>query len=581
MPSPYYVDSSWTGAQNGTESEPYSHWNQVALASNDTVLIKRGSVFTESYWLIQDKDNTIIDSYGNGELPVFSNFTRDANPTLWVDQGGNVWRRDTGDTGTGAWGLIFQLGADLQPIQIKTDRPLPLVVNGDWDSTAGDGGAVTGKIDVYCDQNPVSKYGYVDWTLKSDSCFRYNRGTGNIIRNIKIENTGRGVYAAYFSGADGMNVTVDNCELDNCWFSVSFQNPTGGLLYSQDCVVSNNLLTNSRSVGVHAAANHRNLIIEDNVITNTGTQASVGGIYSTQGGGSVSEPQIIRNNLVDGVYYGRYWFDGDGIYQDGYGDNFVVYGNIIKNIGEGGAGLRNNAGSDNCLYYSNIIDTASEGVSLSHSQAEPGQTFGLECYNNIFVNVALGIEIRSSVDVGAVTAKNNVCVGTDAVGSIGNSVSADATATLTIDHNSYYGFENNYDGIADGAGDVTTDPQVLSDYILQPTSPCLGTGDASVLPLADYSGRSHGLPINMGAYALPQLATNLLASNTGNTAVSQNYDGVWDSSDWLNVPDNSRFYPMNEAMGDRFYAYDSEGTPVPGNDAVITGFSQSSWLNRR
>ena len=137
---------------------------------------------------------------------------------------------------------------------------------------------------------------------------------------------------------------------------------------------------------------------------------------------------------------------------------------------------------------------------------------------------------------------------TGAAGSIGIDESSGTGATTVADYNAYYGFESPNSVIDLGANDITTDPQLNPDYTLATTSPCLGTGDTSVLPLTDYTGRTFGNPTNMGAYALPQLANNLLATNTGNTADDQNYDGVWTSQAWETIPDNTRYYPMNEGQ---------------------------------
>jgi hypothetical protein len=126
---------------------------------------------------------------------------------------------------------------------------------------------------------------------------------------------------------------------------------------------------------------------------------------------------------------------------------------------------------------------------------------------------------------------------------------------------------------------VTTEPQVNPDYTLAVTSPCLGTGAVSVLPLTDYSGRSFGNPTNMGVYALPQLVNNLLATNTGNTAASQNYDGVWTTADWTAIPDNTRYYPMAEGQGDTFLAYDGNDARVETADATITNYDVANWVD--
>ena len=199
--------------------------------------------------------------------------------------------------------------------------------------------------------------------------------------------------------------------------------------------------------------------------------------------------------------------------------------------------------------------------------APPGSTGALTVTNCIILAANYDCAFASDGGTTTVTAKNN-------------SFSDEGTKAFYRDDDVNKTLAQ-FDALYTVTGTVTEDPQLNPDYTLALTSPCLGTGDTSVLPLTDYSGRGFGNPTNMGVYSLPQLANNLLATNTGNTADAQNYDGVWTSQAWATIPDNTRYYPMIEGTGATLRAWDGNSVRIPSADATITNYDVAQWKTRK
>ena len=95
-------------------------------------------------------------------------------------------------------------------------------------------------------------------------------------------------------------------------------------------------------------------------------------------------------------------------------------------------------------------------------------------------------------------AQNNICVGF-----LIGAVKATVNATMTADHNLYFGNGSVYSGITPGTGDVLADPQFSAwpyNVTLQLTSPAIGAGvSVGALP-NNYFGQPRFVPPNIGAY---------------------------------------------------------------------------------
>lgn len=72
-----YIDPDWSGAENGTESEPFNDWdNDITFADNTTYLQKRGTEITNnSDILIEQKDGVSLGAYGEGARPIINRLT--------------------------------------------------------------------------------------------------------------------------------------------------------------------------------------------------------------------------------------------------------------------------------------------------------------------------------------------------------------------------------------------------------------------------------------------------------------------------------------------------------------------------
>lgn len=78
-----------------------------------------------------------------------------------------------------------------------------------------------------------------------------------------------------------------------------------------------------------------------------------------------------------------------------------------------------------------------------------------------------------------------------------------ATGGLTHDHNDHHDTAA-YAGTTAGTGDITGDPlfvnRAAANFILQPSSPCIGAGVALAAVPTDYTGATRANPPSMGAY---------------------------------------------------------------------------------
>ena len=215
----YYIDSQ-------PSTFAFSHERQVdkiatdevlpTIKPGDKVLFKRGCIFRCALDISPGSDEAPVyyGAYGEGENPVFCGSVQSCNQDDWQEESKNIWTYSALPCEEVA-SLI--LGSTYGTFRWSKDE---LTENGDFyaDYMGCINKAVTisnNKIYLYCDRNPVQKYGTIEL------CIYGRRNLGTLASNIVIENLdfiNSGVHG--LSGA-GKNITIKNCNFKNiggiCW----------------------------------------------------------------------------------------------------------------------------------------------------------------------------------------------------------------------------------------------------------------------------------------------------------------------------------------------------------------------------
>jgi hypothetical protein len=263
-----------------------------------------------------------------------------------------------------------------------------------------------------------------------------------------------------------------------------------------------------------------------------------------------------------------------GIYREGGGilvqysspviQNNIIYNNQVTNVtgvsSTGGGGVR--IGDSYVRFYNNIVmnNTAryGAGIVLNYTGGEYKNNVVCSNYGSLQFGAGSGIWINNVFNRPLIII-NNTIAGNSSTGSVsgvyggsfaslinniiwGNTGGIQASGTLNIKYSDVQG------GFT-GAGNINMDPMFAdSNYILQPSSPCIDKGDSSTvyndipdpnaLTNAKYPSRG-GLRNDMGAYGGPLtmiLSNQLIGiSNYGNQlpkgfALYQNYPNPFNPS---------------------------------------------------
>lgn len=249
----YYVSSTDSNAKDatgnrlsgyyGTESKPFKTLDfaleQVGSKSGYTILLERGSEFrtpVASEYGFVIPSNTTLGAYGDvtKAKPVIigSNKNYADSTSTWTNVGGNVWSAQVvsssskHDVNIPGNVYFFNSYNDDEPAVIGTvikdghrfTDMNQMTTEGDIFITGGlnDAGNFIltkdnfdGKVYVYCDQNPATKYGRIEVAEKHDVIFLERDTTNVTIDNVDVKfGGGHGINARISS-----NVTITNCEV--------------------------------------------------------------------------------------------------------------------------------------------------------------------------------------------------------------------------------------------------------------------------------------------------------------------------------------------------------------------------------
>ena len=186
---------------------------------------------------------------------------------------------------------------------------------------------------------------------------------------------------------------------------------------------------------------------------------------------------IIQHNVGSNFYSNT--IDANGLLLDVNCINSTVRYNQISNVFgktgvlNSGAGIMNLAGTTSNKIYSNVINGCRIGLYMGGDGTDTGNQF----YNNDFLNCSVyGIYAGSSC-VKSTVIKNNIFTATSNTVPF---VYTNGTDLTGEDYSNYYGFgASGGNGHTAGAHDITTSPQLATDFRPMPGSPVLTAGSTS------------------------------------------------------------------------------------------------------
>jgi len=244
---------------------------------------------------------------------------------------------------------------------------------------------------------------------------------------LRVENTGGTINA--FSGekyAD--NITLDSLEIDSVRYN--------SVIFFGDSIIYRRLhITNSGNGGIilYGGGKGSNSLAEYCTIKDSRGDPFAwhdGGVDENGNDEELGNNHIIRYNIIDGSNEGDY---GDGNFDVTSGRNIKIYGNIIKDVANGGLAIGHSA--DNVLVENNFIyftknkydnqggllcssDTVTirynyfvnccKGIDINNPDENIGNT-DMKIYNNSFINQArTSIWIKRKDNWGTLILKNNL-----------------------------------------------------------------------------------------------------------------------------------------------------------------------------
>ena len=283
----------------------------------------------------------------------------------------------------------------------------------------------------------------------------------------------------------GSALSCDHCDVliyGNTFSGCSGVRGVGLLALSSTVRLWGNQFTNNSATGSGGAVYAEDSTIEaiDNVVANNQAKASGGGFYL------LNTAAVLRGN---GIRANRASGNGGGVYSgagtyDPTGHSLVLVGNQVRDNQTAGYGggvysdLSVLAAADNLVVGN--MGTYGGGIAITDG-ARP------VLVNNTFASdsAAHGWALACLPSVGATD--RGITVTNDILWCGVDSVYADASAVVAIDHSDVYGGWP-------GEGNTQLDPLFVNsggqDFHLQATSPCVdtGTNSAAELPATDYAG---------------------------------------------------------------------------------------------
>jgi hypothetical protein len=390
----FYLDPDWTGAPNGTPSQPFAsfsraNWATVnaALASDDvTVYLSARDAGT-------DTDDVLSASI---ELT-----NKTANPPGMLTINGHSFY-NTNDS-TPSW-LTYSGSSKARINGVNAQNPSHIKYN----NVIIDG--------VHILQNSGAKGVAIcgdNWTIQNSEIEHGPSGLSPLVLLVPSGSLGSSAWCPASS-----NITIQN---NNMHDSVGELIYFGGAACSQNDADLSDTFCNGKP-------SHSNISVLNNTITNCGIFGEEGDCIDLKG--ALTNVTIRGNDISNSGAVTRA-IVGQGIQTDGTDQNILIERNYIHDhtsIDDGAIAIVNSWGTPNgYTVRNNIIDTITSGVGI---RIYGSQSIGVKLLNNTIYNATgfcLSFNPGSTVEV-----RNNVCLNNN-----GGGAQTLLSGTITESHNAH------------------------------------------------------------------------------------------------------------------------------------------------
>ncbi|MEN6370801.1 MAG: right-handed parallel beta-helix repeat-containing protein [Armatimonadota bacterium] len=510
--------------------------NSPATLSNNIVAFNSAGIYNTGTGTVTLRNNCVYnpDSYnysglsaGDGDISVNPLVVSVENNELHLQPGsecinaGNDTDIKSGwvdiDGGSRIYGGRVDIGADEYDDTIWTSTPNIIRVStrgndandgSSWDlakktiQSAVDAAASNGEGEIWVAAGVYNE----KITLYSSTCLYGGfAGTENARseRNSSLYRSiidGSGVY----NGIDASLAGYKSSVIDG--FTITNSSSYGIYCGPSALTISNNLITSCKSIAIYSTGStkaYNNKIIKNKGSVNAGSNSEIVGNTITGNiplGGIVSSggSQLIANNLISGNMV------SDGGIDCISCDSAVIENNII---------LGNTLYSGNGGRTGGILCRSNSTGIIRNNTIKGNYGYGIYSYSSVGTIAIISNTLVGNTysDGGAIYLNNspaNVINNIVAFNSSGIAIPTGNTASVVLRNNCVYNPNGtNYTGLSAGDGDISTDPKFVSngygDVHLQSDSPCINTGDSSVVGTdwldMDGENRIYGENVDIGA----------------------------------------------------------------------------------
>ncbi|MBX3308140.1 MAG: right-handed parallel beta-helix repeat-containing protein [Nitrospira sp.] len=460
-----YLDPDWTGAQSGTQTQPFASFSAGAWSTiNAALATDNVTVYLSAREAGSDTDDVL-----NASIDITQ---KTPNPTGVLTINGNSFYNssDSGPTWVAYGG---QSKARVNAIEGQNDAHIK------YNKVTIDG--------VHIVQNSGTKGLSIcgdNWTVKNSNIEHGPNGGGALVLIVPTADSAHEGSSAYCPAS--ANITIQNNTIHDS---------VGELIYvgGAGCSTTNSALSSTSCNGVPS---HSNISILNNTLTNCGSRASQGDCIDMKGG--LANVTIRGNNISNAGAVARA-IVGQGTQTNGTNQNIIIERNYIHDlpdVDDAAIAVVNSWGTPNgYMIRNNIIDTVNGGGAI---HVYGTQSAGVKVFNNTIYNASgscISSDSGSTLEV-----RNNACLSNN---SGGNQTALAGSTTST--NNAYSGsWGGTCTNCVPGLSTIAFKNSTGGDFTLVSGSLLTDVG-ASVTSFSDdYIGtsRPQGTSWDIGAYEL-------------------------------------------------------------------------------